>query len=64
MLNWPVTVHSRGGPILEMRVALIYELGSATLMHEPIVTPWKHRNARLQSPDGLQITLFQVLEPE
>ncbi len=36
----------------------------ATLVHEPVVTPWKHRNARLQSPDGLQITLFQVLEDE
>ena len=34
----------------------------ATLVHEPIVTPWRHRNVRLQSPDGLQITLFQVLD--
>jgi len=35
----------------------------ATLVHEPITTPWRHRNVRLQSPDGMQITLFQVLEP-
>jgi predicted enzyme related to lactoylglutathione lyase len=34
----------------------------AVLVHEPVVTPWQHRNARVQSPDGLQITLFQVLE--
>jgi lactoylglutathione lyase len=34
----------------------------ATLEHEPIITPWRHKNARLQSPDGLQITLFQVLD--
>ncbi len=34
----------------------------ATLVHEPIVTPWGHFNARLQSPDGLQITLFEVRE--
>lgn len=34
----------------------------ASLIHAPIVTPWKHKNARLQSPDGLQVTLFQVLE--
>jgi len=34
----------------------------ATLVHEPIITPWRHRNVRLQSPDGLQITLFQVLD--
>jgi catechol 2,3-dioxygenase-like lactoylglutathione lyase family enzyme len=33
----------------------------ATLVHEPVVTPWNHRNARLQAPDGMQITLFQVL---
>lgn len=33
----------------------------ATQVHEPVVTPWNHRNARLKSPDGMQITLFQVL---
>lgn len=33
----------------------------ATLVHEPIVTPWGHRNVRVQDPDGMQITLFQVL---
>jgi catechol 2,3-dioxygenase-like lactoylglutathione lyase family enzyme len=35
----------------------------ATLVHEAIVTPWNHRNARLRDPDGMQITLFQVLKP-
>ncbi len=35
----------------------------ALLVHEAIITPWKHKNARLQDPDGMQITLFQVLEP-
>jgi catechol 2,3-dioxygenase-like lactoylglutathione lyase family enzyme len=34
----------------------------ATLVHPPIVTPWGHHNVRLQDPDGMQITLFQVLE--
>lgn len=34
----------------------------ATLVHPPIVTPWGHRNVRLQDPDGMQITLFQVLD--
>ncbi len=33
----------------------------ATVVHEPIVTPWGHRNVRVQDPDGMQITLFQVL---
>jgi catechol 2,3-dioxygenase-like lactoylglutathione lyase family enzyme len=33
----------------------------ATLVHAPITTPWNHRNVRLKDPDGLQVTLFQVL---
>jgi catechol 2,3-dioxygenase-like lactoylglutathione lyase family enzyme len=33
----------------------------ATLVHEPVVTPWNDRNARLQAPDGLQVTLFEVM---
>jgi predicted enzyme related to lactoylglutathione lyase len=32
----------------------------ATVLHPPIMTPWGHHNVRLQDPDGLQITLFQV----
>ncbi len=34
----------------------------ATLVHPPVVTPWQHYNARLRTPDGLQLTLFQVLD--
>jgi len=34
----------------------------ATLVHPPVVTPWGDHNVRLQDPDGMQITLFQVLE--
>lgn len=34
----------------------------AIMLHPPVVTPWGHHNVRLQDPDGLQITLFQVLE--
>lgn len=33
----------------------------ATLVHEPVLTPWNDLNARVTSPDGLQITLFQVM---
>jgi catechol 2,3-dioxygenase-like lactoylglutathione lyase family enzyme len=36
----------------------------ATLVHEPVVTPWKHRNVRFCDPDGMQVTLFQVLEAQ
>jgi len=32
----------------------------ATLVHPPIVTPWGDLNARVQDPDGLQVTLFQA----
>jgi lactoylglutathione lyase len=32
----------------------------ATLVHPPVLTPWGDLNARLQDPDGMQITLFQA----
>lgn len=32
----------------------------ATFVHAPVVTPWGDLNVRLQDPDGLQVTLFQV----
>jgi catechol 2,3-dioxygenase-like lactoylglutathione lyase family enzyme len=34
----------------------------ATLVHPPVVTPWGDHNVRLQGPDGMQITLFQVAD--
>jgi catechol 2,3-dioxygenase-like lactoylglutathione lyase family enzyme len=33
----------------------------ATLIHPPVITPWNHKNVRLCDPDGMQITLFQVM---
>jgi catechol 2,3-dioxygenase-like lactoylglutathione lyase family enzyme len=32
----------------------------ATLVHDPVVTPWGDSNVRLQDPDGMQVTLFEV----
>ena len=32
----------------------------ATLVHEPVMTPWGDYNVRFQDPDGMQITLFQA----
>jgi predicted enzyme related to lactoylglutathione lyase len=32
----------------------------ATIVHEAVLTPWGDYNTRIQSPDGMQITLFQV----
>ena len=36
----------------------------ATLVHPPVITPWGDYNIRLQDPDGMQITLFQVPDRE
>ena len=36
----------------------------AKLVHPPIITPWGDYNVRLQDPDGMQVTLFQVLDPD
>jgi catechol 2,3-dioxygenase-like lactoylglutathione lyase family enzyme len=35
----------------------------ATLVHDPVQTPWGDTNVRLQDPDGIQVTLFQAPEP-
>ena len=35
----------------------------ATLIAEPVETPWRSLNSRLDAPAGLQITLFEELEP-
>jgi predicted enzyme related to lactoylglutathione lyase len=37
--------------------------GGATLIAAPVETPWSSLNARLTAPAGLQLTLFQELEP-
>lgn len=34
----------------------------AERLSEPVVTPWSHRNVRLRAPDGMQLTLFTVLD--
>lgn len=46
-------------PDVDAAVARLVEHG-AVLVHEPLVTPWGDRNARLQAPDGMQITLFEA----
>ena len=32
----------------------------ASLIHEPVLTPWGDLNARIESPEGMQITFFEV----
>lgn len=35
------------------------EASGARLVHPPVVTPWGDRNARMEDPEGMQITLFE-----
>jgi catechol 2,3-dioxygenase-like lactoylglutathione lyase family enzyme len=35
------------------------EKAGATIVNRPVQTPWGDKNQRLQTPDGLQLTLFQ-----
>ncbi len=41
--------------------ALLVAAGAGQLA-EPVVTPWQHQNVRLEAPDGMQLTLFTVLD--
>jgi len=36
----------------------------ADLIAPPVETPWRSLNSRLDAPAGLQLTLFEALEPE
>lgn len=48
--------------VLDVHAALQSALEyGAILVHEPVLTPWNDLNARVQAPDGMQITLFQVM---
>jgi lactoylglutathione lyase len=44
----------------ETAIALV--AGGAELIGGPVTTPWSHRNLRLRAPDGMQLTLFTVLD--
>lgn len=48
-------------PDLESAMKRLLEHG-AVLVHEPVMTPWGDYNVRLQDPDGMQITLYQVMD--
>lgn len=50
-------------PDLELALNKLLNHG-ATLVHEPVMTPWGDYNVRLQDPDGMQITLYQVMNKE
>lgn len=66
-------VEAGGQPSAKIRVAFeVADAATATrdlveaggiLVSEPRETPWRSLNARLNGPAGLQITLFQELDP-
>jgi len=45
-------------PDLDAALARLKEHG-ATIVHPPVITPWGDRNARVQDPEGMQVTLFE-----
>ncbi len=48
--------------VTDIRAALERALAhGGRLVHEPVETPWKDLNARVLAPDGMQITLFQLI---
>ena len=46
-------------PDVRLAVKNAQQYGAA-LVREPVMTPWGDLNARVKSPDGLQVTLFQT----
>jgi hypothetical protein len=42
--------------------AEVLEAAGAERLGGPVVTPWQHRNVRLRAPDGMQLTLFTLLD--
>lgn len=46
-------------PDVQAAVARLVAHG-ATLVHAPVLTPWGDLNARVQDPDGMQVTLFEA----
>jgi len=55
----PVAVEASGG--WYWFVDRLEEAGAERL-GGPVETPWRHLNIRLRAPDGMQLTLFTVLD--
>ena len=66
-------VEADGQPSAKLRIAFEVDdsetatqnlvAAGGTLIAAPRETPWRSLNSRLTGPDGLQITLFQELDP-
>jgi catechol 2,3-dioxygenase-like lactoylglutathione lyase family enzyme len=50
-------------PDVEAEVLALQQAGAKVLSH-PTHMPWGDRNARIETPDGMQVTLYQVGIPE
>ena len=48
---------------VEAEASTLQQAGAKVLSH-PTVMPWGDRNARIETPDGMQATLYQVEIPE
>jgi lactoylglutathione lyase len=50
--------------VVELRLVVTAALAEAgaTVIAEPVRTPWQSLNARLEAPAGLQLTLFTELD--
>ena len=44
----------------EEKTAAALGQSRATALNGLVVTPWGHRNLRVEDPDGMQVTLFEV----
>ena len=43
-------------------VARTLVAAGGTQLAEPVTTPWNDRNVRVHAPDGMQLTLFSVVD--
>ena len=48
---------------VEAEASTLQKAGAKVLSH-PTLMPWGDRNARIETPDGMQVTLFQVAIPD
>jgi len=64
-VGWPVSPKIRVAFEVADSAAKTNELvaAGAAVIAGPTETPWRSLNSRLEAPAGLQITLFQELEP-
>jgi lactoylglutathione lyase len=61
----PVAGHVRDAlQVADVEVATSRAVAAgARLMASPVETPWRSLNSRLEAPAGLQLTLFEELDP-